>query len=201
MTSASSSQKPVFLELKSIQGIRRDILFQPTAQNWLVLAMFRYLKSSVKFRFKHSAIIPPHISTRAHFHSQWMAYICIMHTQHTHNTHMLTQIRAIIKWANQFEMLALLPQYGLIIRGKVKMVRVYTNSSEGSQTVALWWCWPVLFWRAERQELASLAEDNQRYTATNATYAVISGLCFTTQLLESLSCVLHVKLPRKISYR
>ena len=53
----------------------------------------------------------------------------------------------------------------------------------------------------ERQELASLAEDNQRYTATNPTYAVISGLCFTTQLLESLSCVLHVRLPRKISYR
>ncbi|XP_076463904.1 beclin 1-associated autophagy-related key regulator-like [Babylonia areolata] len=53
---------------------------------------------------------------------------------------------------------------------------------------------------SERQELASLADDNQRYTASNPTYAVVSGLCHTTQLLQILSAVLMVSLPRKISY-
>ncbi|KAL8611017.1 hypothetical protein ACOMHN_042633 [Nucella lapillus] len=53
---------------------------------------------------------------------------------------------------------------------------------------------------SERQELASLADDNQRITASNPTYAVISGLCHTTQLLQILSSVLMVTLPRKIFY-
>lgn len=53
---------------------------------------------------------------------------------------------------------------------------------------------------SERQELCSLADDSQRLTASNPTYAIISGLCHTTQLLHILSSVLMVTLPRKIAY-